>query len=87
VKYVTSDFASNHLKSNVPIKLQNSHGEQWEVFCVSYDSKGTLQITKGFSTFQRNNNLSPGDYCVFELFKMNPVVLNVTMFRVVDYDD
>lgn len=31
--------------------------------------------------------MSPGDYCVFELVEKNPVVLKVTMFRVVDYDD
>ncbi|GAU43524.1 hypothetical protein TSUD_245520 [Trifolium subterraneum] len=40
-----------------------------------------MRISKGFSKFQRNNNLSHGDYCVFELIKKKPVVLKVTMFR------
>ncbi|XP_045786508.1 B3 domain-containing transcription factor VRN1-like [Trifolium pratense] len=86
--YVPSDFAFKYLKLNVPIKLQNSHGEQQEVFCILPDSRSSyMRISKGFSKFQRNNNLSPGDYCVFELIKKKPVVLKVTMFRAVDYCD
>ncbi|CAJ2652500.1 unnamed protein product [Trifolium pratense] len=86
--YVPSDFALKYLKLNVPIKLQNSHGEQQEVFCILPDSRSSyMRISKGFSKFQRNNNLSPGDYCVFELIKKKPVVLKVTMFRAVDYCD
>jgi hypothetical protein len=46
-----------------------------------------MEISKGFSKFQGDNNLSHGDYCVFELIKNNPVVLKVTMFRAVDYRD
>ncbi|WJX58209.1 hypothetical protein P8452_43687 [Trifolium repens] len=81
-------FAPKYLKPNVPIKLQNSNGEQWEVFCRLYEAKWyNMQISKGFSKFQRDNNLSHGDYCVFELTKKNPVVLKVTMFRAVDYRD
>ncbi|GAU43525.1 hypothetical protein TSUD_245530 [Trifolium subterraneum] len=86
--YVISDFALKYLKLNVPIKLQNSHGEHWEVFCLVHKSRSsTMRISKGFSKFQRNNNLSHGDYCVFELIKKKPVVLKVTMFRAVDYHD
>jgi hypothetical protein len=88
VQYVPSDFARKYLKPNVPIKLQNSNGEQWEVFCRLYEVKWyNMEISKGFSKFQRDNNLSHGDYCVFELIKKKPVLLKVTMFRAVDYRD
>ena len=46
VQCVPYDFAPKYLKPNVPIKLQNSHGEQWEVFCLSHDARSsTMQIT------------------------------------------
>ncbi|AES68282.1 B3 DNA-binding domain protein [Medicago truncatula] len=87
--YVNADFASKYLKPNVPIKIQTSHGEQWEVFGILHDanSSSAMKITRGFSIFQRDNNLSHGDYCVFELIKNNPLVLKVTMFRAADYGD
>ncbi|PNY12437.1 B3 domain-containing protein [Trifolium pratense] len=86
--YVPSDFAQKYLKLNVPIKLQNSHGEQWEVLCIVHDSRSSsMLISKGFAKFESDNNLSHGDYCVFELIKKKPVVLKVTMFRAVDYCD
>jgi hypothetical protein len=88
VQHVPFAFAPKYLKPNVPIKLQNSNGEQWEVFCRLYEAKWyNMQISKGFSKFQRDNNLSHGDYCVFELIKKKPIVLKVTMFRAVDYRD
>jgi len=88
VKYVTSKFASKYLKPNCPIKLQNSHGEQWEVSCIFYNPKtSAMRMVKGFMKFERDNNLSHEDYCVFELIKNKPVVLKVTMFRAVDYRD
>jgi len=46
-----------------------------------------MQINTGFSKFIRENNLSYGDYCVFELIQESPVVLKVTIFRVDDYRD
>ena len=32
-----------------------------------------------------DSNLEEGDICVFELIKKQPVVLKVSIFRVVDY--
>jgi len=89
VQYVNADFASKYLKPNVPIKIQTSHGEQWEVFGILHDAKSSsaMKITRGFSIFQRDKNLSHGDYCVFELIKNNPLMLEVTMFRAADYGD
>ncbi|XP_050915687.1 B3 domain-containing transcription factor VRN1 [Lathyrus oleraceus] len=87
--YVAADFAAKYLKPNVPMKLQNCHGEQWEVFGMLHDVRLSLalQIRRGFSKFQRDNSLSEGDICVFELINEKPVVLNVAMFRAVDYGD
>jgi hypothetical protein len=88
VQYVPSDFARKYLKPNVPIKLQNSYGEQWEVYCISHGARWyNMEISKGFFIFLRDSNLSHGDYCVFELIKKKPVVLKVTMFRAGDYHD
>ncbi|KAK2430256.1 hypothetical protein P8452_43684 [Trifolium repens] len=83
--YVPTDFAQKYLKPNVPIKLQNSYGEQWEVYCISHGARWyNMEISKGFLIFLRDSNLSHGDYCVFELIKKKPVVLKVTMFRAVE---
>jgi hypothetical protein len=88
VQYVPSDFAQKYLKPNVPIMLQSSNGEQWEVSCILHGARWyNMEISKGFSKFQGDNNLSHGDYCVFELIKKKPIVLKVTMFRTVDYRD
>ncbi|GAU22232.1 hypothetical protein TSUD_227680 [Trifolium subterraneum] len=87
-RYVHCDFAAKYLKLNVPIKLQNAHGEEWEVFCIPNTfGSSEMRITRGFPNFLRANNLSHGDYCVFELIKKEPVVLIVTMFHMVDYRD
>lgn len=88
MQYVTPKFARKYLKPNVPIKLQNSDGDQWEVSCVFYNAQASsMRMVRGFIKFQRDNNLSDGDICVFELINENPVVLKVTMFRAIDYAD
>jgi len=96
MQYVPYIFAPKYLKQNVPIKLVNSNGDEWEVFCIvanKYRSSkhkaksSAMQITQGFCQFIRENNLEYGDYCVFELLQENPVVLKVTIFRVDDYCD
>ncbi|CAK8564687.1 unnamed protein product [Lathyrus sativus] len=87
--YAPSHFAKKYLKSDVPIKLQNADGKQWEVCCAFNLPKlpGAMRIVKGYFVFHTDNNLSEGDHCVFELIKETPVVLKVTIFRVVDYAD
>ncbi|CAJ2638426.1 unnamed protein product [Trifolium pratense] len=86
--YVHCGFAAKYLKQNVPIKVQNALGEEWEVFCTPNTfGSSEMRISRGFAYFQRANNLSHGDYCVFELIQKKPVVLKVTMFRTVDYLD
>jgi hypothetical protein len=41
VQYVNAGFASKHLNLNVPVKLQNSEGEHWEVSCAMHDAKSS----------------------------------------------
>ncbi|XP_058722012.1 B3 domain-containing protein REM8-like [Vicia villosa] len=85
--YAPSHFAKKYLKPDVPIKLQNADGKQWEVCCAFNIAKfpGAMRILKGYFEFHSDNNLSEGDHCVFELIKLKPVVLKVTMFRAVDF--
>ena len=45
-----------------------------------------MKMTK-FPIFKNDNYLCHGDYCAFELIEINPVVLNVIMFRANDYDN
>jgi len=40
-----------------------------------------------FYIFKKDNKLCDGDYRIFELIEINPVVLNVIMLRANDYDD
>jgi len=88
LQYVPRDFAVKYLKPNVPTKLQNSDGKQWAVFCVPNTvGSSSMRIVKGFTYFVTDNDLSHRDYCVYELIKKKPVVLEVTMFRAVDYLD
>jgi len=95
VQYVPGVFASKYVKPNDPIKLLNSHREEWKVFCIEHNARSSthkakspaMQITQGFCQFIRENNLAYGDCCVYELIEENPPVLVVTMFRVVDYRD
>ena len=44
-----------------------------------------MNIGRGWNVFSRENSLEEGDVCVFELIKRKPVVLNVSILRVVDY--
>ncbi|KAI5440347.1 hypothetical protein KIW84_010013, partial [Lathyrus oleraceus] len=86
--YAPSDFAKKYLKPDVPIKLQNADGEQWEVCCAfNMSNSMAMRIVKGYCEFHTNNNLSEGDHCVFEVIKEMPVVLKVTIFRTVDFAD
>lgn len=89
VQYAPSHFAKKYLKPDVPIKLQNADGKQWEVCCAFnlLKSPGAMRIVKGYIEFRTDNNLSEGDHCVFELINQVPIVLKVTIFRAVDFAD
>ncbi|KAJ1400080.1 DNA-binding barrel domain superfamily [Sesbania bispinosa] len=78
-RYVPVEFAQKYLKPKVPIKLQTSSREQWDVSCVKHCDKAII-MAKGIPKFARENKLSEGDSFVFELIKREPLVLKVTPF-------
>ncbi|KAJ1389190.1 DNA-binding barrel domain superfamily [Sesbania bispinosa] len=82
--YVPVEFAQKYLKPNVPIKLQTSSREQWDVSCVKHCAKAMI-MAKGIPKFARENKLSEGDSFVLELIKREPLVLKVTPSRAVEY--
>ncbi|KAF3955595.1 hypothetical protein CMV_019198 [Castanea mollissima] len=85
--YVPAGFAFKYLHQHDQIaKLENSEGRQWPVNCYYKPSSSAMNMGQGWIEFARHNDLAEGDVCVFELIKRKPVVLNVSMFRVVDFD-
>jgi len=76
VQYINADFASQYLKPNVTVKLQNCNGEQWDVYCNRCGRSG-LQLGKGFPQFATDNNLSEDDECEVELIEKMSVVLQL----------
>ena len=87
MQYVPAGFAFKYLHQHDQIaKLENSDGRQWTVNCYYKPSSSAMNMGRGWIEFARHNDLAEEDVCVFELIKRKPVVLNVSMFRVVDYD-
>ncbi|CAL5387848.1 unnamed protein product [Camellia sinensis] len=81
VLYVPANFARNHLNAALKfIELQVSGGKRWKVSCFCVDGR-VLNLTKGWSTFMRENHLVEGDVCVFELIQAKDDVLKVSIFR------
>ena len=44
-----------------------------------------MRFKRGWVAFLKDNNLEEGDVCDFEVIERKPVVLNVSIFHVVDY--
>ncbi|KAK0583438.1 hypothetical protein LWI29_036927 [Acer saccharum] len=64
------------------IKLQNSDGKQWPVRCLHRRHRTTFgQVWRGFIL---DNNLGEGDVCVFEVLRSRDIVLQVTVFHVLE---
>uniref|UniRef100_A0A2N9HQA1 TF-B3 domain-containing protein n=1 Tax=Fagus sylvatica TaxID=28930 RepID=A0A2N9HQA1_FAGSY len=84
--YVPAQFAFKYLSRCPILKLETSDGRQWPVNC-SYRNRSShaMNIGRGWIAFCRENNFEQGDVCVFELIKKKPIVLKVSIFRVVDY--
>ena len=64
------------------ITLQVSNGEKWPVRCMWRD--GSAKLSKGWPEFVSENKLEEGDVCIFELIRVEEIVLNVTIFRAVE---
>ncbi|XP_059447190.1 B3 domain-containing transcription factor VRN1-like [Corylus avellana] len=83
--YVPVGFAIEHLTGDDQfVKLQTTDGKQWDSWCYCHTVSSKAKNI-GWAQFCRDNDLAAGDVCVFELIKMNPVVLNVSIFRLADY--
>ncbi|XAR59495.1 hypothetical protein NMG60_11015350 [Bertholletia excelsa] len=81
--HMPSSFAEKYLSGVTGfITLQVSGGEKWPVRCTWRD--GSAKLSKGWPEFVWDNKLDEGDVCVFELIKMEEVVLRVTVFRAVE---
>ncbi|KAB1199848.1 B3 domain-containing transcription factor VRN1 [Morella rubra] len=83
--YVPVGFAINYIRTHQIVKLQTCDG-QWHATCCSHKrSSSAMQLRRGWNIFCKENNLEEGDVCVFELIKRKPIVLKVSIFRMVDY--
>uniref|UniRef100_A0A2N9G8A2 TF-B3 domain-containing protein n=1 Tax=Fagus sylvatica TaxID=28930 RepID=A0A2N9G8A2_FAGSY len=88
-KYICAlqDFALKYLPSE-SIKLQNSEGRQWPARCFYREGSGAgRSIRKGWATFSKENDLEEGDVIVFELINRNTLVLEASIFRMVEFLD
>ena len=80
-------FALKYLPSE-SIKLQNSEGRQWPARCFYREGSGAgRSIGKGWATFSKENDLEEGDVIVFELIDRNTLVLEASIFRMVEFLD
>ena len=83
MQYIPAEFAAKYLKLKGSIKLQNSNGEQWDIYCASHGGTSrAMRLGTGWSKFAKENHVSEGDVCVFEVIKIRKlVVLKVTISR------
>lgn len=83
IQHLPCSFARKHLKDlSGDIKLQLPDGKQWPVRHIAY--RGKAKISRGWRKFVTDNNLEEGDVCVFEPVETEDIVLNVTVFRVLE---
>ncbi|OIW08687.1 hypothetical protein TanjilG_03363 [Lupinus angustifolius] len=62
IMYLPSCFAENHLNGvSGFIKLQNSDGRQWSVWCLY--KGGRAKFSRGWFEFALENNIGEGDVC------------------------
>ncbi|KAJ7949817.1 B3 domain-containing transcription factor VRN1-like [Quillaja saponaria] len=80
--YVPAAFSVKYLKRHESIKVENSKGNQWDVFHRPGYKNCGKELTSGWSTFYEDNNLKEGDVCIFELIERKKTVLRVTVFPV-----
>ncbi|KAL6130443.1 hypothetical protein ACLB2K_068822 [Fragaria x ananassa] len=86
--HMPTEFAEKYLSGcSEVIKLQGSHGKQWDVRFAS--TNPSLPITcRGCIKFLTDNNLAEGDVCLFELMKSKAdMVLKVSILRAAEYED
>ncbi|XP_031479875.1 putative B3 domain-containing protein Os03g0621600 [Nymphaea colorata] len=78
--HVPADFAKRGiLTTKPPLTLRDASHRSWPVHFMQYPSRATL--TKGWSSFVKENHLVVGDICVFKLVTGTDDVLEVSIFR------
>ncbi|XP_065636659.1 B3 domain-containing transcription factor VRN1 isoform X1 [Quercus suber] len=83
--YVPAGFAMKYLPSE-SIALQDSNGKRFPARCFDREGSGAgRSIGKGWATFAREHDLEEGDVLVFELINREAIVLEVHIFRAIDY--
>lgn len=66
MQQVPKSFGQEYLpKIKTKLIIRNSVGKAWEVNCIP--SPGRHTLCGGLPAFMHDNNLKPGDVCIFEL--------------------
>lgn len=80
VQFIPIKFVNNYL-CEVPkfIKVQASDGREWSIQ-TRYSHTGALYLSGGWPGFVVDMNLDRGDICIFELIKMDDVIMKVSVF-------
>ncbi|KAL9415020.1 hypothetical protein AB3S75_043321 [Citrus x aurantiifolia] len=78
--FIPIKFVNNYL-CKVPkfIKVQASDGREWPIQ-TRYSHTGALYLSGGWPGFVVDMNLDRGDICIFELIKMDDVIMKVSVF-------
>ncbi|KAK3195648.1 hypothetical protein Dsin_026958 [Dipteronia sinensis] len=79
--YLPAEFASKYFSRDAKIiKLQVSDGREWPVqLCWRHNE--AVDFITGWTTFSKENNLEEGDVCLFELIRMEDILLKVSVFH------
>ncbi|GMN29831.1 hypothetical protein TIFTF001_002576 [Ficus carica] len=77
---VPRDFGRSYFQPKTQTAKLQMGKKSWSVK-VRYGTDNAHVLSGGWSSFARENSLHPGDVCVFELIKVNDIVLKVTIFK------
>ena len=76
---VPASFGKKHFKRGYQTVKLTRNGKSWPVrLCFGLASG--YQLSAGFIRFVKENDLVPGDICMYELVKRRNAVLKVTCF-------
>ncbi|KAL3721685.1 hypothetical protein ACJRO7_034081 [Eucalyptus globulus] len=81
---VSSKFMRTHIKRSVQVVTLKHNKDSWPVKLIKPPGDHG-KLSQGWFAFARATSLCEGDVCVFELTKLSPTVLEVSIFRNSDY--
>ncbi|KAJ4716407.1 B3 domain-containing transcription factor VRN1-like [Melia azedarach] len=81
--YAPATFANKYVSRSIQsAKLQDSCGREWPMKIYwRYSGSAGFYLTKGWNEFSEINGIREGDICVFELIRMEDVLLKVSVFH------